>query len=526
MATSLASSTVAVERHGRRRQVEAAFAALGPLAERRTPPPEGRLGAGEDHGRQLRRVLSELGPVFSAFGRYLSGRVDLLPRRTRAELAAIPDEGDSLPWSSVASLFRLQLGAPPERLYFEFHKAPVAVTAWVQSHLAWLSPGVPVKVTIVRPDAIAALDLDVPLLSLAALSLHIPGDLLASAIDDFATTLRRRLDQRHQASSLATLAADARSGGGFDAPVCYRDHCAAGILTIERLAGETLAASSEDGETLARHVTAAWLRQAFSGSVVPFDFGPSDIVLAGDRLVLTGAAFEPHASIEHARFAAYLSAVAADDPDSSANWMLEGAMPSIDAETRLRRLLRQAVPFREGEWSGDDRLIELALVQWRVARDAGWILAPHRLHLYKGLEAVAQIANELAPGTDALLAALENERLRVGLAHAGELIDPRNMTAMLDRAFQQMIDLPQKLDDVLTTAAEGRLRMKLQVPEAAANERVRNRTVLLVTALVGFAALTSVLRHVGPALGGGLERVGAVILLIVGAWLLFAAARL
>jgi hypothetical protein len=139
---------------------------------------------------------------------------------------------------------------------------------------------------------------------------------------------------------------------------------------------------------------------------------------------------------------------------------------------------------------------------------------------------VAQIAHDLAPDVDTLLRALEDERLRIGLAQAGELLDPRNAVATLDRAVQELADLPQKFDDVLTMAAQGRLRMKLQLPEAKENEHIRNRTVLLVTALVAFAAVATILRHLAPAFGVGGERVGALILLLVGGWLLFAASRL
>ena len=526
-ATSPAPSHAAVDRPARRKHVEAALRARArPASSRRWPPPEGRLGADEDHGDRLRQTLTDLGPVFGGFGRYLASRVDLLARRTRADLAAIPDEGVALLAPAVAALIHAQLGALPDRLFFEFHEAPFAVGSWTEHHLAWLSPGVPATVTIVRPDAAAEIEADLPLLPLLAPWLDLPESVLTAAIDDYAQTLRRRLDQKHQASSLATLAADARRGGGFDAPVCYRDHCAPNILTIERLAGSTLEAEPGAGEALARRVTGAWIRHAFSGNVVPYDFGPRDIVMAGDRLVLTGAVFEPHPATEHGRFAAYLSAVAADDPDAAANWILEGASQSVGVEVTLRHLLRRAVPFREGEWSGDDRLAEYALVQWRVARDAGWLMSPHHQHVYRGLHAVARIADALAPDADALRGALEDERLRIGLAQAGQLADPRHAAVTLERAIQELIDLPQKLDDVLTLASEGRLRMRLQVPEAEANERVRNRTVLLVTTLVAFAGLASLLHQLAPGFGAGVERAGAVILLVVGGWLLLAAARL
>jgi ubiquinone biosynthesis protein len=527
MAPSLVARRPPSRPENRRKQVERALAALDrPAAERRSPPPAGRLRAEENYARRLSERLAALGPVFAGFGRYLATRSDLAPRRTRAELAAIPDTGDALPFASVAALVRAQLGASPERLFLEFHPTPADVGLWTQTHLAWIAPGVPVVVTIVRPEAADEIERDIPLLFHVAPWIDVPPDMLAAAVADYELTLHRRLDQTHQASSLATLAAGARAGGRFDAPVCYHDHCSANVLTAERLVGEALDASADAGEALARRVTAAWLRQAFAGHVVPYDFTTRDILLVDDRLVLTGGVLEPHSSAERARFAAYLTTVASDEPDAAVNWILEGGSFSPALETSLRHRLRQAVPFREGEWSGDDRLVQHVLVQWRVARDAGWALSPHHLHLYRGLQAVAQIAQDLAPDADTLLRALEDERLRIGLVQAGELLDPRNAVATLDRAIQELADLPQKFDDVLTMAAQGRLRMKLHLPEARENEDARNRTVLLVTALVAFAAAAMILRHLVPAAGEAGERVGALILLLVGGWLLFAASRL
>lgn len=527
MATSAAPSLPGVDRQGRRKRVETALRALGrPASERRSPPPDGRLGADEDRGRRLCETLTGLGPVFAGFGLYLASRIDLLPRRVRTQLAAIPDAGEPLPFASVAGLIDDQLGASPDRLFFEFQQAPFSAGLWTQRHLAWLSPGVPVIVTIVRPEAAAALDVDVQLLPALASWIDVPAGDVSAAVDDYAVTLRRRLDQRHQASSLATLSADARSGGGFDAPACYRDHCAPNVLTVGRVVGETLDERSSPGDALARRVSRAWLRQALSGNIVPYDFGPHDIMLAEDRLVLTGAAFEPHLSAERARFAAYLDSVAADNPDAAASWIVEDSGPSARVEEELRRVLRQAVPFRDGEWSGDDRLAEHVLVQWRVARNAGWPVSPHHQHLYRGLYALAQIAHRLAPDTDALLGALEDERMRLGLGQAARLLDPSHVAATLDRAIQELVDLPHKLDDVLTMASEGRLRTKLQVHDADESEHVRNRTVLLVTALVVFVGVAFTLRHLVPALGLGVERAGAVVLLLLGGWLLVAATRL
>jgi ubiquinone biosynthesis protein len=526
-ASAPTSRGAAIDDQQRRKAVDAALLPLRRTG-RRPPPPEGRLGADEDHAIRLRDTLVRLGPVFAGFGRYLASRVDLLPRRTRVELNAIPDEGDSVPFVSVAALIHGELGAPLDRLFFEFQPVPLAVGLWTQRHFGWLSPGVPVTVTIVRPDVDEALGIDAPLLPLLASSLDLAEATVAAAADDYIATLRRRLDQKQHASALSTLAADAkRAGGGFDAPLCYRDYCAGSVLTTERVTGESIEQYAGLADDLANRVVAAWVRQVLCGTIVPYDFDARDIVIAGDRLVLLDAAFESQTAVERERFAAYLGAVAADDPDSALRWMADAfSAPPPDVEGRLRRVLRQAVPFRDGEWSGDDRLAEHALVQWRAAQTVGWAVPVHHQHVYRGLYAADRIANRLAPDRDTMLAALENERLRIGLEQAGRAIDPRLAAATLDRAIQELADLPQKLDDVLTLAAQGRLRMRVQVPEADDTERVRNRTVLLVTSLVAFAAVGAVLRHVVPALGSGAERAGAVLLLLLGGWLLVAAARL
>ena len=144
-------------------------------------------------------------PVVFALG-WLASRFDLLPRRLRTELDAIPDTGLPLAFGEVAALIREQLGAPPDRLFFEFHKTAFAITMWTERHLAWLAPGVPAMVTIVRPDAIPQLDSDVPLLPLLGPWIDLREDALLDAVDDYATTLRRRLDQRQQASALTTMA--------------------------------------------------------------------------------------------------------------------------------------------------------------------------------------------------------------------------------------------------------------------------------------------------------------------------------
>jgi hypothetical protein len=153
-------------------------------------------------------------------------------------------------------------------------------------------------------------------------------------------------------------------------------------------------------------------------------------------------------------------------------------------------------------------------------------MRPHALHLYRGIHAISTATSRLAPDQDTLLAALRDERSRLELAGTRNALDLRAFPYGLDKVLQNMVQMPPMLDEVLTLAASGRLRVKLHVPDAEEGRRVRNRTVSLVASLVTLVGVAFLVRHLAPAYGDDVERIGAVLLLILGGWLLVAASRL
>ena len=524
-------------RDNRRSTVEQALRDLRSAPVRRRPaPPEGRLGAWDYPVSALRAALVSLGPVFADFGRYLSSRLDLLPRRHCAELTLIANEGSPADPRVLAAHVQRELGAPIVRHFAEFDAVPEHVSIWTERHRVRLASGPPALMTIVRPDAAQWIEQDVPLLPLLADCVMVDGNAFAAAIDDFAHTLRARLDQRAQAAALTTLASDVPEAAGFHAPACCRDLCTPSVLTIVRPEGPNIAALIESGvlpeehrADLARRLAAVWLRQAMDGRLVPFDFTARDIVVADQQIVLLAGACEPQASRQRSSFTRYIDAVAADDPDAAASWVLDasnGDEVSAALEESLKRRFRQAVPFRDGEWSGDERLAEYVLVQWRAARESGWHLLPYHVHLYRGLVAITAIADRLAPAQDSVQVALEDTRLLLGASDAAQRLAPPALASQLENMLREMAGLPQKLDELLTLAAEGRLRVKLHVPETGERRTVGTQTVQLVAGLVLLIAVASLVRHAAPASGPTVERVGSLVLLLVGGWLLVTAARL
>ena len=541
MNVEAAAGTSAPRPKERRKTVEAALAAVG-LVER-SAPPVGRLGEGEHHAERLRVAIGPLGPAFAAFGLYLSSRRDLLSKRECAELSRIPEAVPPAPPAAVAQLLTRELGAPPSHRFHAFDAAPFASTLLYQEHAAWLAPGAEVTVRIVRPGLREAFECDLPLLALLAPHLPFAAARLTEAIADFAATIDQQMDLLGQAESFTRLDADARATGAFHAPVCYRDYSSRTVLTLERVSGVPIGRVDDpeawlsqlppdvampDPAAIARRLMGAWLRQALEGHLVPCQIGPRDVVLSGDRLVYVGGVFEPQTADGRARFISYLNAVALDDPDTACEWVMSEceSVRSVEAEDALRRRFRQAVPFRDGETSGDDSLADQLLVQWRVTSEAGWRLRSHLLSLYRGLHGVAAWTEMFAPGRDELLLALQDIRLRIGLNEAQQLMNPAAMTAALDRVMTNMVNLPQRLDEVLTLAAEGRLRLKLHMPAAGEQKRIRNHTVSLIAGLAVLASLVFLFRVFVPAPAPVLERVGAIFLLLAGLWLLKSAAEL
>jgi ubiquinone biosynthesis protein len=522
---------------GRRRTVEERLRAAG--AARRPAPPEGRLGKDEHDVEDLRDALQALGPIFASFGLYLASRVDILSRRTAAELGKISTLAPPSAPAAVAMLIRREMGAAPGDCFHMFDPEPIGSDLLFQIHTAWLPPSIPVVVRIVRPEIDDLIASDLPLLSLLERHLPIAEGRLDEAIDDFGLMLQRKLNQIGQADFYTQLALDRRAAGALDAPICYRDQSTPHVLTMERVDGvaigyafreglaSTLVASG-DRESTIRRLCAAWLRQAVEGRVIPTDFGPHDVVLQPNRMVYVGTGFEPQTADGRVRFLSYVGAVAGDDPDTACELVVgeseprRGHLPVDD----LKRRFRQAVPFRDGESSGGDSLGEQLLVQWRVAAQSGWRVQPHLLQIYRGVQALTECAGALAPGKDVLMLAFQDVRLHIGLNEAQQLLNPLSLPATLDSLLANMVNLPQKLDEVLTLAAEGRLRVKLNLPASQEQRRLRNQTVSLIAGLSVMVSLAFLFRLLVPDPGVAAEQVGAVALLAAGLWLLNAARTL
>ncbi|HEX6973644.1 MAG TPA: hypothetical protein VF147_04545, partial [Vicinamibacterales bacterium] len=158
-------------------------------------------------------------------------------------------------------------------------------------------------------------------------------------------------------------------------------------------------------------------------------------------------------------------------------------------------------------------------------RETGATMTPHHLHLYRGVHAIAAATTALSAGDDVLMAALQSERIRLAGIEAQRLLGASSPLA-LETLVADLVDLPRRLDQVLTQASEGHLRVQVQMPDDEDRRTARNRTVSLVASLVTLVAITFLARHVAPGAGTAIDAVVALAVLAVGGWLLASASRL
>ena len=510
--------------------------------------------AAEDHhSLRLRSALTSLGPVFSSFGRYLSSRVDLLPAECCLELAALPERVPPIPIASIRELIAGSLGCMPEEAYLEIEEEPFESRLAFQSHHGLLADGTEATIKLARVglEEHSALDVELlPMLRGAFVFRKLTGPQIEDAASDFKRSLEEQMDFARETEALETLACDSKEFEMLKAPRLHRNLCSRTVLTIERLHGSTLSdviahlnAPEASGDNRARGVLElgvdrshlasrlyrVWLRQSLMGSRFPVEPSPENILLLPDRqIAFTGSQFaslEPEAK---SNLLAYLTAASAEDPDRAGSSLIRemGNAGQRSREEELRQRFRQIVPFRDGGWSmtGDcDSVAERMFVQWRIAGECGFQPLAHLVSFHRGLFLIAAAVRQLSPERDPLPREIEEVRLMELLGQFEDIVGLRQLGNNLDRYAGMMMDLPRKLDEVLTLAAEGGARVRLRVTESA-NQRGQKNSLAVVIALLLVLASVALLSHRLAAVSAVWgEPAGAILFVVIGALLLRAA---
>ncbi len=224
----------------------------------------------------LRRSFVELGPTFIKFGQLVASSPGLFPEVLATEFRRLLDDVPPEPTDRIVRIVERQLGAPIERLFADFDRAPLAAASIAQVHRARLHDGTDVVVKVRRPRLRAKVDRDLRLLRLLAGALSRLGALgeatnPVAIVDDLAVTMREELDFRREAHDMATFAANLTRIGD-NAEIVVPDPIAGlvgeRVLVMTYVAGvpvddaDTLRAAGHDLEDLVRKGARAWMESA------------------------------------------------------------------------------------------------------------------------------------------------------------------------------------------------------------------------------------------------------------------------
>jgi len=397
---------------------------------------------------ELRLALADLGPLFAAFGRYLSARPDLFPLPLCRELLRLEEPPERLAEPEVERLLAAGLGCRPEAVLDRFDAVPCACTLAVQTHRGKLRDGGEVEIRLARPDLDRHLQGAGVLLPLviSAPAWKAPTPALARAPGDFLAHLRLCSDLAAQARALAALSTFHEGGRGAREralPAAARmvrvERATPELLLFRRPAGRPLpdllcqapaggnaGAGDRAAPAAARRLCLAWLRAALRAGWALESTPLEAVTDVQGRIVLAPGPACQLGQVTSRHLWAYCDAAAGDGADRQLRWLLaEMDGPAAAAEERawLRRV-RQAVPLRDGGWEdgGEESLAESLFLHWRLATALGHVARPPLLSFIRGLFAVALAARRLSPGRDVLREALDELRLEALLSRIGTLL--------------------------------------------------------------------------------------------------------
>jgi hypothetical protein len=474
-----------------------------------------------------------MGPIFAAFGRYLSSRIDVVPEGLGDELSRIEDAAGSSSAANVREMFTRELDCPPEHAFARFDPDAFRSLLLWQAHHARLG-NANVIVKFIHPEIERQLG-DVELLPLLEGSFSACGlgtQAWRGALADFQAwlTLETTFDANLEGARLLTQ--DAQIFDLLGAHRVYTHLSTRHVAVYERwqdLGG----APAPD---LARALCTVWLRQSLQGSVFPVNPTRENTGLVPDgRIVFPSGTFATLPDALKASLWNYFVAVASENPDGAATHLASalGIRAMTPACENLQRRIRQMVPFRDGfrerrpggGWPAEgQRFSEELLIHWRIANEKG-LMSGNLLSFYRGLFTIVRTTRPLAPGRDSLAEAFRDLRLLNAFGQFRDLIQPSQMASLMENYAESFVATPERLDRFLTNVTSGALPWGAGRAMEPHRDRAENRHVRIACLSVAMVSVGVVLHRITPSFGHGAHAITALLFLALGLVVLRAIAR-
>lgn len=243
--------------------------------------------------RELRQVLTNLGPTFIKVGQALSTRPDLIRKDFLEELTKLQDQLPPFPTPLARAIIEAELDYGIEEIFSVISPAPVAAASLGQVYKARLFSGEEVAVKVQRPNLRPLLSRDLFLMRWAAewlgrfLPLNLGHD-LALIVDEFGTKLFEEIDYLNEGHNAERFADNFQDDLTVKVPRIYWPYCSRRVLTLEWIDGckltdiEKLEAANLNRDRLIEIGVMSGLRQLLEFGFFHADPHPGNLFALAD----------------------------------------------------------------------------------------------------------------------------------------------------------------------------------------------------------------------------------------------------
>lgn len=483
-----------------------------------------RLFKGSDDTRNyLERVvavLTELGPVFIAYGRYLGTRYDCFPAADCITISATGRDGFIPP--------NLKGPLNPESSWEGFNDLvwePAPIGEPMLRYHSTLSDGRRAALSLADESFQRALQKEGRLLSelTPTLSKVWPSYRFNSLYDDFLNDTLDILDHQRLMQWLEGWETHRNRMADIDLemPLALPEICTKGLYCTVSPPGQTLAhilanGSLEDRVGFSRVICLAWLHRALVADWFPLNLNERNIVvLHNRRLMFAGWGVATLTKPEQTTLMGYLMRVAANEPENAFHFLITLLDSDTDDHQILEHRLRQLIPFRDGGWGQKnmaESLGEHLFVQWRTAWDLGYSPQPALRNFCLGLSSLALLVNQISPERDVLKDALYEFRLKTGIEELRGVMGFENITDRLEQVISMMSMMPGQFERLVSQKDQP------FVPSPKNQKKDREIVPALVITIAAVAILSG--RFSQTAFPMWMENVTTILFLVFGGLLL------
>ena len=192
--------------------------------------------------KQLRQIITALGPTYIKVGQALSTRPDLVRVDFLEELTKLQDQLPPFSSTQAFKIIESELGKPVSAVYRTISEEPVAAASLGQVYKATLYTGEEVAVKVQRPTLVPTLTLDLYIIRWIAgwvgplLPLNL-GNSLVAIVDEFGLKLFEEIDYVHEATNAERFAGYFKNDPDVKVPSIYRQFSTHRVLTLEWING-------------------------------------------------------------------------------------------------------------------------------------------------------------------------------------------------------------------------------------------------------------------------------------------------